>query len=193
MASWVSCLPSVASARLPLVGPELRAQSARAPSGKAIDPIGSDHKTTILTSKCLLNVDHFSRTGLHEAVSSTSCPVQTFGGTDLPYPLQITLVTSDNADRQHFPSLHASFALLLDELVEPFERAQRGLLSDVVDEQEGIGVQVGRRPQTAVFFLAGGVCDCQGEGGPVNVSRDRVRVFDGRIVPALHQASALVL
>lgn len=137
MASWVSCLPSVASARLPPVGPELRAQSARVPR------IGFDHKTTILTSKCLLNVDHFSRTGLHEAVSSTSCPVQTFGGTDLPYPLQITLVTGDNADGQHFSSLHASFALLLDELVEPFERAQRGLLSDVVDEQEGIGVQVG--------------------------------------------------
>jgi hypothetical protein len=59
-------------------------------------------------------------------------------------------------------------AFHIDHLHKVIERAEGRLIGDVVDEEEGIGAEVGCGPETAVFFLAGGI----GQGKKVMLAID---------------------
>lgn len=56
------------------------------------------------------------------------------------------------------------------------------MLRDVVDEEEGVGGEVGGGPQTTVFFLPCGVGEVEAVRRAVYRSRHGVGVFDGRVV-----------
>jgi RNase P/RNase MRP subunit p29 len=49
--------------------------------------------------------------------------------------------------------------LHIDHVHEVVQRTQTGLAGDIVDEEERIGFQIGRRPKTSIFFLTGSVGD----------------------------------
>jgi len=53
---------------------------------------------------------------------------------------------------------------------------------DVVDEEEGVGLEGGAGEETAVFFLAGGVADGEVVGAVVDDAGYSVAVFDGGVV-----------
>lgn len=136
------------------------------------------------TSKRLLNVHHLPRTRLHEPIPSTPRPIQSLPRSDLPHALQITLVPRNDTHRQDRAAFHAIFFLHLNQLVEIVQGSERGLLCDVVDEQKGVGSDVGRGPETAVFFLAGGVGEGERVGGAVDGAGYGVGVFDCGVVSA---------
>ena len=60
-----------------------------------------------------------------------------------------------------------------------FERVRVG---EVIDEEEGVGRQVGGRPHGAVFFLARGVGQVELVGAAVNRAGYRVKVFDCGVI-----------
>lgn len=51
------------------------------------------------------------------------------------------------------------------------------MIGDVVDEEEGVGAQVGGRPEAAVFFLTGRVGEGEEVGFPIDIASDRIRVL----------------
>ena len=68
---------------------------------------------------------------------------------------------------------HALVGFDVDHLHEVVESVEGGGIGDVINEQEGVAFEVGRGPEPAVFFLAGGVgkgeeiweaVDCAGYG-----------------------------
>ena len=59
-------------------------------------------------------------------------------------------------------------AFHIDHLEEVFQGVEGGGGGDVVDEEKGIGAEVGGGPQTTIFFLTGGV----GEGEEVGLAVD---------------------
>jgi hypothetical protein len=89
---------------------------------------------------------------------------------------QIALVAGDNSDRCSHANFHPSrtvaklfhqsqvvlrplVGLHIDHVHEVVQRTQTGLAGDIVDEEERIGFQIGRRPKTSIFFLTGSVGD----------------------------------
>ncbi|SPQ24694.1 397c17b3-1913-4a60-84b2-c04c7b11fdb7 [Thermothielavioides terrestris] len=72
----------------------------------------------------------------------------------------------------------------VDQLVEVVERVERGARRDVVDEQEGVGAQVRRRPHAAVLLLAGRVGQAEVVHHAVDPARHAVAVLDRRVVLA---------
>jgi len=103
---------------------------------------------------------------------------------NLPVPLQVTLVTRDEANRQDLVLLHPVFPLNVNHLREIFERLERAGLGDVVDQQESVAFEVRLRPEAAVFFLPSGVREAEGVCGAVDCACYRIGVFDCRVVPA---------
>ena len=64
------------------------------------------------------------------------------------------------------------------------EVVERGFGGDVVDEEEGIGAEVGGGPETAVLLLAGGVGEGEEVRAAINGAGYGVRVLwwgDGRL------------
>lgn len=138
----------------------------------------------VLTSECFLDVHHFPRTGLHESIPSSPRPFQSFSCANLSHTLQIAFVSRNQTYRYALASFHTVLALLFDQLVKILQRFESILLGDIVDQQEGIGVEVGVRPETAVFFLSRSVGQVEGVCRSVNGARHGVGVFDRWVVPA---------
>jgi len=78
--------------------------------------------------------------------------------------------------------LDAVLGLNVDHLGVVVERVEGGGIGQVVDEEEGIGAEVGAGPEGAVFFLAGGVGEGEVVGAPVDGAGYRVGVFDCGVV-----------
>ena len=70
------------------------------------------------TSKCFLNIDHLSRTRLHETAFSRSCPFETLLAFHLSPIFQITLVSCNNLNRWYAAIVQSLFFFHADELVE---------------------------------------------------------------------------
>ena len=109
---------------------------------------------------------------------------------NLPVVLQVALVTRDEANRQDLVLLQPVLALDIDHLREVLERLERAGLGDVIDQKESVAFEVRLRPEAAVFFLAGGVCEAERVGRAVDCSGYGVGVFDCRVVPARFNMSA---
>lgn len=78
--------------------------------------------------------------------------------------------------------VEARVGLHVDQLVEVAQGLEAAGGRDVVDEQEGVGAEVRRRPHAAVLLLAGRVSQREVVGGAVDAPRDAVAVLDGRVV-----------
>ena len=65
-------------------------------------------------------------------------------------------------------------AFHIDHLQKVVQGRERSMIGDVIDEEEGVRAQVGGRPETAVFFLAGRVGEGEEIGFPIDVASDRV-------------------
>lgn len=65
-------------------------------------------------------------------------------------------------------------ALHVNHAEEVVERIEGRGGCDVVDEEEGIGAEVGGSPEAAVFFLAGGIGEVEVVGAAVDGASDRV-------------------
>jgi hypothetical protein len=130
-----------------------------------------------LTCKRLLNVDHLAGARLHEATLAPPRPLQAVLGLDLALALQVALVAGDNLDGRRLAVVDAGLVLHVDHLHEEIERIERVGRGDVVDEQEGVGLQVRGRPEAAVLLLAGCVGEHEVVGHAVDGARHRVRVL----------------
>jgi hypothetical protein len=132
---------------------------------------------TVLTRKCLLNVDHLSRTRLHKPALPLPRPFQPVLRLDLSLPLQIALVARYNLDGRRLAIVYPALLLHVDHLHEVFERIERVRLCDVIHEEEGVRVEVGCGPESAVFFLASRVGEHEVVGCAVYGARYRIRVL----------------
>jgi hypothetical protein len=124
-----------------------------------------------LTSKSLLNINQLPRARLHKPTPPLPGPLEACPTAHHPAILQIALVTRDDLHWRGphiLAALHAPqfrivvlFQAVLLFNVNHVHEVVKGVkcrgVGDVVDEKEGIGLQVGGGPETAVFFLAGGV------------------------------------
>lgn len=120
------------------------------------------------TCKRLLNIDHLSRTGLHKAAIPPPRPLESLSTRDHACVFQIALVARNDFDRLHFLGVVPMFALHVDHLNEFIKRREGRVIGDVVNEEKRIGPKIRRGPETAVFFLAGGV----GKGEKVGLAVD---------------------
>lgn len=132
------------------------------------------------TSKSLFDVHHLPRARLHEAAIPRSCVLQPPLARHHPLDVQIALIARNQLHGLYGTGILPVLALHVDhgeEIVEGIKRRGGG---DVVNEEEGIGAEVGGRPEAAVFFLASGV----GEGEVVRMAiddaRDGIRVLCSR-------------
>lgn len=125
-----------------------------------------------LTGKSLLDVNDFARRGLHETTASALCPLQTFSSTNLSLTLKIAFISGDHNGRPALSLLLSVLPLHLNQLGEKVEVLQRLGIGNVVDEEKGIGSQVGGGPHAAVFFLAGRVGEEQRVGLAVDGAGD---------------------
>lgn len=148
----------------------------------------------------LLDVHAVAGTGLHEAAAVGARPLEAGLRGHLALGLQIALVAGHDLDGPDVwrgrlrvvvagagiarvgSGLEARVGLHVDEVVEVGELVQRGRAGDVVDEQEGVGVQVRGRPHAAILLLAGGVGDGEMVRLAIDAARHRVRVLDSRVV-----------
>jgi hypothetical protein len=111
----------------------------------------------VLTSKGLLDVDHFSSAGFHESAVLALGPLPADLAADNSLVLQIAFVTGDNFDRGEFPAFFspaANFRALfsqqprilfksvfgfdINHVQEPGEALERSTVGDVVDQKEGV-------------------------------------------------------
>ena len=109
------------------------------------------------TSKSLFDVYHFPRTCFHEAAIPRSGILQPPLTRHHPFDIQIALVARNELHGLYGTGILSMLALHIDhgeEVVEGIERRGGG---DIVDKKKGIGAEVGGGPETAVFFLAGGI------------------------------------
>lgn len=96
--------------------------------------------------------------------------------------LEVALVAGDDTDGGDGGAVGAVGGLVVDEGAEGREAHEAGRAGDVVDEQEGVGGERGRRPEGAVLLLPGGVGEREQVRAAVDVARHGVGVFDGRVV-----------
>lgn len=78
--------------------------------------------------------------------------------------------------------VEARVGLHVDQLVEVAQGLEAVGRRDVVDEQEGVGAEVRRRPHAAVLLLAGRVRQREVVRRAVDAPRDAVAILDGRVV-----------
>ena len=109
------------------------------------------------TRKSLLHIDTLPRTRLHKPGSPPPRPLEPPPRTHLPQLLQIALVPRHELDRLQPARVLARFFLHGDQVGEVGEVVEGAGRGDVVDEEEGVGAQVGGCPEAAVFFLPRGV------------------------------------
>lgn len=95
-----------------------------------------------LTSKGLLDIDHFPRTGLHEAASFTPRILQSLSTTHNPGLFQIALISRHYLHRLHRPGILPSITFYIYHLHEVVKSVERRNVRYVVDEKEGIGLEV---------------------------------------------------
>jgi hypothetical protein len=143
--------------------------------GSALPPSFND--TPNKQGKRLLDIDHFSSTRLHEATAIAPGPVEADLCRDLAGALQVAFVCGDDFDRGGAAAVLARLGFHVDEGVEVVEGGEGRERGDVVDEEEGIRGQVGRGPETAVFFLTGRVGQHEVVGVAVDGARYGVRVL----------------
>lgn len=120
------------------------------------------------TSKSLFDVYHLPRACFHEAAIPRSRILQPPLTRHHPFSIQIALVARNELHGLYGTGILPVLTLHVDhgeEVVEGIERRGSG---DVVDKQKGIRAEVGGGPETAVFFLTGGV----GEGKIVRMAVD---------------------
>jgi hypothetical protein len=122
-------------------------------------------------------------------------------GGDAPFALEVTFVAGDDLDGHGFDEfeffgaeasavaleqagvlLDAVLRLDVDHLSVVVQRVKGGRVGQVVDEEEGVGAQVGASPEGAIFFLAGGVGEGEVVGAPVDAAGYRIGVFDCGVV-----------
>jgi hypothetical protein len=155
-----------------------RASTTRRTSTAAVSMVSSHSPSSgRLTCKRLLDVDHLARARLHEATLAPPRPLQAVLGLDLALALQVALVAGDNLDGRRLAVVNAVLLLHVDHLHEEVERVERVGRGDVVDEQEGVGLQVRGGPEAAVLLLAGRVGEHEVVGHAVDGARHRVRVL----------------
>jgi len=151
------------------------------PGMEAPAPAHDTRKDT-RTRKRLLDVDHVARARLHEAAAAGARPREALCGADLPRVLEVALVARDDADGLDGGAVGAVGGLVVDEGAEGGEACEAGGAGDVVDEQEGVGRERGRRPQRAVLLLPRRVGEREQVRAPVDVARYGVGIFDGGVV-----------
>lgn len=95
---------------------------------------------------------------------------------------QIAFVGGHELHRHDLALVGSQLALLIDHSQEVGKIVEGRGVCDVVDEEEGIGAEVGGGPETTVFFLASGVGEGEVVGAAVYLASDGVGVFDSRIV-----------
>lgn len=152
--------------------------------------------------KRLLDIDLVAGARLHEAAAASARPLEPRGRRHRPALLQVALVARHNLDGLDGPGaragagigwadagaagalgvVEADLGLHADELVKVLQGVEGVARSDVVDHEEGVCAEVGRRPHAAVLLLAGGVSEAQVVGDAVDDARDAVVVLDGRVV-----------
>ena len=156
-----------------------------------------------LTGKRLLNINHLSRARLHESTSPLPRPLEACPTAHHSAVLEIAFIPGHNLYRRRLDVLASldtpkfgvivffqpGFLFNVDHVHEVVQRVERRGVGDVVDEEEGIGLQVGCRPETAVFFLARRVGQGQEVGEAINGASDGIRVFNRRVVSAIGRAS----
>jgi len=154
-----------------------------------------DNKTKH-THISLLDINHLPRTRLHEPTPPVLRPLAPVLHTDLPQlSTQVTLVPHYHLNRRHGsistssttnPSTTGAILSILslhgNHTRKVREAVQRGRGGDVVDEEEGVGLQGGAGEEAAVFFLPGGVADGEVVGAVVDGAGYGVAVFDGGVV-----------
>lgn len=91
--------------------------------------------------KGLLNVDHFASTRLHEAARVGASPLESDGCPDLALVVEVALVAGDEADWRDCAAVKTLLRLHVYEGSKVVEGSDGGLVSDVVDEQEGVGLE----------------------------------------------------
>ena len=129
------------------------------------------------TCERLLNIHHLPRARLHEPTLAASRPRQSLPTRHHPRVLEIALVARDDAHGLHLARVVAVLALHVHHLQEIVQVREGGVIGDVVDEQEGVGAQVGCGPEPAIFFLAGRVGKGEEIGFSVDGARNRVGVL----------------
>lgn len=135
-----------------------------------------------LTRKSLLNIDHLPGTRLHEAAPLSPRPFQSLPAAHHPPLFEIAFVRRHELHRHDLALIGSQLALLINHSQKVGKIVEGGGVCDVVDEEEGIGAEVGGGPETTVFFLAGGVGEGEVVGAAIYLARDGVGVFDGGIV-----------
>lgn len=118
------------------------------------------------TSKSLFDIHHLPRARLHEAAIPRSCILQPPLARHHPLDIQIALVARNELHGLDGTGILPVLALHGDHGEEIVERIERRGGGDVVNEEEGIGAEVGGGPEAAILFLAGGV----GEGKVVRMA-----------------------
>jgi hypothetical protein len=109
-------------------------------------------------------------------------PLQPISCSNLPDPLQVAFVASDDAHWQDLVLLHPILPLYVDHLCEVIERFERAGLGDVIDEEESVAFQIRLRPEAAVLFLSGGVCEAQRVCCAVDRSCNGVGILNRRVI-----------
>jgi hypothetical protein len=140
---------------------------------------------------CMLAGISTRNTPLHEAEVVLPAPVHPIFRGNLPVPLQVALVTRDEANRQDLVLLQPVLPLHIDHLREVLECLERAGLGDVIDQQESVAFEVRLRPEAAVFLLASSVREAEGVCRAVDCACYGVRVLDCRVVPAKFTSASL--
>lgn len=84
----------------------------------------------------------------------------------------------------------AILLLNVNHVHEVVEGVKRRGVGDIVDKEEGIGLEVRRGPEPAVLFLAGGVSEREEVGQAIDGACDGIGIFNCGVVSRMVEASA---
>lgn len=129
------------------------------------------------TSKSFLNIHHLPCTRLHEPTPPTPRILQPLPTTYYPTVLQITLVPRHKLDRLHAACIQSVITFHIDHLHKIFESVQGRRSRDVIDEEEGVRLEIRGGPEATVFFLTGRIGEREEVRLTVYRARGRVRVL----------------
>lgn len=99
-----------------------------------------------LTSKRLLNINHLPRARLHKPAIPRPRPLQPLPTRNHPPVFQIALVPRNNLNRLHGARVCPVVTFHVDHLQEVLQGIEGGGGGDVIDEEEGVGAEVGGGP-----------------------------------------------
>lgn len=144
-----------------------------------VPPAPRKQEENPLTSKSFLNIDHLPRARLHKPTAPAPRVLQPLPAAHHPAVLQIALVPRDELDRLHAARVLPVVALAVDHLHEVVEGVEGGGGGDVVDEEEGVRLEVRGGPEAAIFLLPGRVGQGEEVGPPVDGAGRGVGVLCG--------------